>query len=64
MQIFEVRVKVLYFHGTLKILNDVSGAMAAMNMVSRRGFLAVSFHSRRCPQGVASVLCKKATIFG
>ncbi len=38
--------------------------MAAMNMVSAGGFLGVSFHLRRCPQGVASVLCKKTPIFG
>jgi hypothetical protein len=38
--------------------------MAAMNMVSAEGFSGVSFHSRRCPQGVASVLCKKIPIFG
>ncbi len=38
--------------------------MAAMNMVSAGGFSGVSFHSRRCPQGVASVLCKKTPIFG
>ncbi len=33
--------------------------MAAMNMVSAGGFSGVSFPLRRCPQGVASVLCKK-----
>ncbi len=38
--------------------------MAALNMVSTGGFLGVSFHSRRCPHGVASVLCKKTPIFG
>jgi hypothetical protein len=38
--------------------------MAAMNMVSAGEFLGVSFHLRRCPQGVASVLCKKNLIFG
>jgi hypothetical protein len=38
-------------------------AMAAMNMVSAGGFLGVRFHLR-CPQGVASVLCKKTPIFG
>jgi hypothetical protein len=38
--------------------------MAAMNMVSAGGFSGVSFHSRRFPQGVASVLCKKTPIFG
>jgi hypothetical protein len=38
--------------------------MAAMNMVSAGGFLGVSFHLRPCPQGVASVLCKKTPIFG
>ncbi len=37
--------------------------MAAMNIVSTRGFSGVSFHLRRCPQGVASVLCKKTLIF-
>ncbi len=37
--------------------------MAAMNMVSAGGFSGVSFHLRRCPLGVASVLCKKTPIF-
>jgi hypothetical protein len=39
-------------------------AMAAMNMVSAGGFSGVSFHLERCPQGVASVLCKKTPIVG
>ncbi len=39
-------------------------AMSAMNMVSTWGFSGMSFHLRRCPQGVASVLCKKTPIFG
>ncbi len=39
-------------------------AMAAMNMVSAGGFWGVSFHLKRCPQGVASVLCQKTSIFG
>jgi hypothetical protein len=39
-------------------------AMAAMNMVSAGGFLAVSFHLKRCPQGVAFLLCKKTPILG
>jgi hypothetical protein len=38
--------------------------MAAMNMVSAGGFSGVNFHLRTCPQGVASVLCKKKAIFG
>jgi hypothetical protein len=38
--------------------------MAAMIMVSARGFSGVSFHLSKCPQGVASVLCKKTPIFG
>ncbi len=38
--------------------------MAAMNMVSAGGFSRVSFRLRRCPQGIASVLCKKIPIFG
>jgi hypothetical protein len=38
--------------------------MVAMNKVSAGGFSGVSFHLRRCPQGVASVLCKKTPIFG
>jgi hypothetical protein len=38
--------------------------MAAMNIVSAGGFSGISFYLRRCPQGVASVLCKKTTIFG
>ncbi len=37
--------------------------MAATNMVSAGGFSGVSFHLRRCPQGVASVLWKKVPIF-
>ncbi len=37
--------------------------MAAMNLKSAGGFSGVSFHLR-CPQGVASVLCKKTPIFG
>ncbi len=39
-------------------------AMAVMNTVSAGGFSGVSFHLRRCPQGVASALCKKTPIFG
>jgi hypothetical protein len=39
-------------------------AMAAMNMVSAGGFSGVSYLLRWCPQGVASVLCKKTSIFG
>ncbi len=39
-------------------------AMAAMNMVSAGGFSRISFHLRKCPQGVASVLRKKTSIFG
>ncbi len=39
-------------------------AMAAMNRVSAGEFLKVSFHLRRCQQGVVSVLCKKTPIFG
>jgi hypothetical protein len=38
--------------------------MAAMDMVSAVGFSGVSFHLSRCPQGVASVLCKKTPVFG
>ncbi len=37
--------------------------MAVMNMASAGGFFGLSFHLRRCPQGVASVLCKKPPIF-
>ncbi len=37
--------------------------MAAMNIVSAGGFSGVSFHVRTCPQGVASVICKKTPIF-
>jgi hypothetical protein len=39
-------------------------AMAAMNMVSTGRFSEVSFHLRRCPQEVASLLFKKTSIFG
>ncbi len=38
--------------------------MAAMKLVSAGGFSGVSFHLRRCPQGVASELSKKTAIFG
>jgi hypothetical protein len=38
--------------------------MATMHMVSAERFLGVRFHLRRCPQGVASILRKKTTIFG
>ncbi len=33
--------------------------MAVMNMVFAVGFSGVSFHLRRCPQGVTYVLRKK-----
>jgi hypothetical protein len=39
-------------------------AMAAMNTVAAGRFLRVSFHLRRCPQGVAYALCNKTAIFG
>ncbi len=39
-------------------------AMAAMNMVSAGGYWGASFHLRRRPQWVASVLCKITPIFG
>jgi hypothetical protein len=38
--------------------------MAAMEMLSKRGFLGVSFHLDKCPQGVASVRFKKTPTFG
>jgi hypothetical protein len=37
-------------------------AMAAMNMMSAGGFSGFSFHLRRSPQGVASVVCNKPFI--
>jgi hypothetical protein len=68
IQIFKVRVKVSYFlrnlWKSLTIFHGRTMAMAAMNMVSTGGFSGVSFHSRRCPQAVASVLCEKIPIFG
>jgi hypothetical protein len=39
-------------------------AMEAMNMVAAGGFSGVSYHLRRCPQGLASVLRQKTTTFG
>ncbi len=39
-------------------------AMAAMDKVSAGGFSGVSFHLRKCPQGVASAVCKKTPVFG
>ncbi len=59
MQIFKVRVKVSYFYKTLKIFNDFSRENHGHGGLEHgvcRGFLGVSFHLRRCPQGVASVL--------
>ncbi len=44
------------FHGRIV-------AMAAMNMVSAMGFSGVSFHLRRYPQGVATVLRRKTPFF-
>jgi hypothetical protein len=38
--------------------------MATMNLVSARGFSGVSFHFKKCPQGVAALLFKKTPIFG
>ncbi len=38
--------------------------MEAMDMVSTGGFSGVSFHLEKCPQGIASALCKKIPIFG
>ncbi len=69
IQIFKVRVKVLYFflqnfEKFSTIFHGRTMAMAAMKMVSAVGLLEVSFHLRRCPQGFASVLCKKIPIFG
>ncbi len=54
IQIFEGRVKVLYFLQNFENLQQFFTG----------GFLRVSFHLRRCSQGVASVPCKKTLIFG
>jgi hypothetical protein len=61
-----VRVNVSYFYETLKIFNYFSRenhGHGGHEHGVHRGFSGVSFHSR-CPQGVASVLWKKTTIFG
>ncbi len=55
------------FHETSKIFNDFSRenhGHGGHERGVRRGILGVSFHLRRCPQGVASVLFKKTPIFG
>jgi hypothetical protein len=61
-------VKVSYFfYRTLKIFNDFSRenhGHGGNEYGVGGGFSGVSFHLRRCPQGVASVLCMKTTIFG
>ncbi len=68
IQIFKVRVQVSYFfYKTLKIFNACSWenhGHGGHEHGVRRGVFGTSFHLRRCPQGVASVLCKKTTIFG
>jgi hypothetical protein len=45
------------------IYNGRTMVMAVMNMASAGGFSGVRFHLRRCPQGVASVHCKKIPHF-
>ncbi len=67
IQIFKLRVKVSYFYETLKIFNEFSRenhGHGGHEHGVHRGFSRVSFHLRRCPQGVASELCKKTPIFG
>ncbi len=54
------------FYKTLKIFNHFSRENHGHGDHEhgvRRGFSGVSFHLRRCPQGVVSVLCKKTPIF-
>ncbi len=69
IQIFKVRVNVLKlflhnFENLQRFFYWRTMALTAMNMVSAGGFSGASFHLRRCPQGVASALCKKTHIFG
>ncbi len=63
IQIFKVGVKV---HKTSKIFNGFSRENHGHGGHEHgvfRGLSGVSIHSRRCPQGVASVLCKKTPVF-
>jgi hypothetical protein len=54
------------FYETWKIFNDFSRenhGHGGHEHGVRRGFSDVSFHLRRCPQGIASLLCKKTFFF-
>ncbi len=56
-----------FFYETSKIFNDFSRENHGHGGHEHgvyRGVSGVSFHIRWCPQGVASVLCKKTPIFG
>jgi hypothetical protein len=55
------------FYETLKIFGEFSRenhGHGGHEHGVRRGFFGVSFNLRTCPQGVASVLRKKTSIFG
>ncbi len=68
IQIFKVRVEVLYFflRNFENLQRFFTGEPCAGGHEHgvRRGISGVSFHLRTCPQGVASVLRKKTFIFG
>ncbi len=57
----------LILNKTLRIFNDFSRKThghGGHEHGACRGFLGVSFHVRRCPQGIASVLSKKPPFLG
>jgi hypothetical protein len=61
------RLKSCIFYVTLQTYNDFSRenhGHGGHEHGIRRGGSGVSFHLRRCPQGIASVLCKETPIFG
>ncbi len=69
IQIFKVRVKVSYllrnFEKLQRFFTGEPCHSGHEHGVRRFFFFSgVSFHLRRCPQGVASVLCKKTPILG
>ncbi len=60
------KFRIFFFYETLKSFNDFSRenhGHGSHEHGVRRGFTRVSFHLRRCPHAVASVLCKKTPIF-
>ncbi len=66
IQIFKLRIEVSYFlHNFENLQRFFTGeplAWRPWTWCLQGGFLGVSFHLRRCPQGVASILCKKTPL--